>query len=497
MRKKYFKIEYLKFSDKMFDESEIELVKENQIYESNFINVIIGSNGVGKTQLLRVVAKIFMELEEYKKNNKLNRRDDYIKKYEVRYYIEGELFQILKQGSNIKIFKVHSKENNEEIGAEELILPNKILVNSFLISDKFLFSKNDNKSIYKYLGVREASVLTNTTAIAKRVVSNIIEGSNNKDFIKGLGTALEFIEVEKHIKLSYKLNLRKIIFTGELTQNQFINIFNKKLEGRKTEPFWKKVFIELLNKKDELNEIVKVINSIAKSANKKGYMDYDIDLVDISLNEKLKVELEYMTKLNSLDILATPVLMLKNKFSYTFNEGSSGETHILFLITNILSEIDNNSLLLIDEPEISLHPSWIIKFTTLLTNILNEYKGCHVIIATHSHFILSDLEKKNSGIIILKKNKECVEINSCISNTYGWSAENILYEVFGVPSCRNLYLTSEVQEILNVITRGEDKDISEGVNKLKSIYPNLSFSDPIRIVIQEVLKKVGVEVESI
>lgn len=497
MKNKYFKIEYLKLSDKMFNNSKIELVRENQFNESNFINVVIGSNGVGKTQLLRAVAKIFMELEEYKKSNKLNKRDDYIKKYEVSYHIEGESFEILKEGNKIEIFKLISHEKKEEIEAENLVLPNKVLVNSFLISDKFLFSKNNNKSIYKYLGVREASVLTNTTAIAKRVVGNIILGSNDKDFIKGLGTALDYIEVEKHIKLSYKLNLRKLIFTGELTPNQFINIFNKKLEGRKTEPFWKKVFIELLNNKEELNEIVKVINSIAKGANKKGYKDYDIDLVDISLNEKLKFELEYMTKLNSLDILATPVLMLKNKFSYTFNEGSSGETHILFLITNILSEIDNNSLLLIDEPEISLHPSWIIKFTTLLTNILNEYKGCHVIIATHSHFILSDLEKKNSGIIILKKNKESVEIDSHTSNTYGWSAENILYEVFGVPSCRNLYLTSEVQEILKVITRGEDKNISEGIKKLKSIYPNLSFSDPIRVVIQEMLKKVGEEVESI
>lgn len=497
MRNKYFKIMYLKFSDRMFENAEIQLVNDNQSNEENFINVIIGSNGVGKTQLLRVLANIFMELEQYKKSNKLNTRETSVKKYEIKYYMNGELFHVQKQGSSVSIFKINAKEETVKIIPEELFLPYKVLVNSFLISDKFVFRKNDDESIYKYLGVREASVLTNTTAIAKSVVSNIISKSNDKEFIKGLGKALDFIEVEKYIKLSYKLNLKTTIFTGELTTNQFVNIFNDKLKRRKTEPFWKKVFAELLDNRQELENVVNIINYISTKADNKGYIDYDINLVDISLNEKIKVELEYMTKLNSLDILATPVLMLKNKFSYTFNEGSSGETHILFLITNILSELDNNSLLLIDEPEISLHPSWLIKFTTLLINILNEYKGCHVIIATHSHFILSDLEKRNSQIIILKKNQGILEIESRVGNTYGWSAENILYDVFGVPSCRNLYLTSDVQEILNVITRGGDKDISEGINKLKNLYPNLSVSDPIRIVIKEILKKVGVEVESI
>ncbi|MEG3093172.1 AAA family ATPase [Sphingomonas sp. PB1R3] len=62
---------------------------------------------------------------------------------------------------------------------------------------------------------------------------------------------------------------------------------------------------------------------------------------------------------------------------------SSGEQHQLVLFFELLFEIDENSLILIDEPELSLHVSWQKKFISDLKKIINLNKF-DTILATHS-----------------------------------------------------------------------------------------------------------------
>src|SRR5690606_30362129 len=62
---------------------------------------------------------------------------------------------------------------------------------------------------------------------------------------------------------------------------------------------------------------------------------------------------------------------------------SSGEQHQLVLFFELLFQINKNSLLLIDEPGISLHVAWQQKFTTDVLNII-ELNRFDVVLATHS-----------------------------------------------------------------------------------------------------------------
>ena len=62
---------------------------------------------------------------------------------------------------------------------------------------------------------------------------------------------------------------------------------------------------------------------------------------------------------------------------------SSGEQHQLVLFFELLFEIEEDSLILIDEPELSLHVSWQKKFISDLKKIIKLNKF-DVIIATHS-----------------------------------------------------------------------------------------------------------------
>jgi len=68
---------------------------------------------------------------------------------------------------------------------------------------------------------------------------------------------------------------------------------------------------------------------------------------------------------------------------------SSGEQHELVLFYQLLFNTEPNSLLLIDEPEISLHISWQNEFINDLTQVI-QLNNLSAIIATHSPDIINN-----------------------------------------------------------------------------------------------------------
>jgi predicted ATP-binding protein involved in virulence len=119
-------------------------------------------------------------------------------------------------------------------------------------------------------------------------------------------------------------------------------------------------------------------------------------------------------KLSVFDDIAAKIDLLKhivnNRFSYKkvsidkekgfvfrTDEGqplnpahlSSGEQHMLVLFSELLFRVESNSLVMIDEPEISLHVSWQKQFLRDLQSV-TELASFDVLIATHSPQIISD-----------------------------------------------------------------------------------------------------------
>ena len=70
-------------------------------------------------------------------------------------------------------------------------------------------------------------------------------------------------------------------------------------------------------------------------------------------------------------------------------ELSSGEQHELVLIYELLFKVASGSLILIDEPELSLHVAWQKKFISDIQKIL-KLKKMTFVIATHSPQIIND-----------------------------------------------------------------------------------------------------------
>ncbi len=83
---------------------------------------------------------------------------------------------------------------------------------------------------------------------------------------------------------------------------------------------------------------------------------------------------------------AETIVIKKKGFQYSEAFAGSGESRLILLVDKILS-VKNNSLLLIDEPEISLHPEAIHRFKEFLIKE-TLVKKLQVVVTTHSsHFI--------------------------------------------------------------------------------------------------------------
>ena len=72
---------------------------------------------------------------------------------------------------------------------------------------------------------------------------------------------------------------------------------------------------------------------------------------------------------------------------------SSGQSILIFVFTEIIANIDRDTLLLIDEPETHLHPNAIAKFIRVFYKLLEEFDS-YAVIATHSPIIVQEVPSK-------------------------------------------------------------------------------------------------------
>lgn len=123
------------------------------------------------------------------------------------------------------------------------------------------------------------------------------------------------------------------------------------------------------------------------------------------------------TKYNSVKTVDNhkEVYFQKGEKIIPIDQLSSGEKQIVFrggfLLKNI--QVHKGHIVLIDEPEISLHPNWqkqILGYYKKLFTDNNGQQMSQLFIATHSPFILDSNYRYNDKAIILKNNNNKIEI---------------------------------------------------------------------------------------
>ena len=138
---------------------------------------------------------------------------------------------------------------------------------------------------------------------------------------------------------------------------------------------------------------------------------------------------------------------------FDINELSSGEKQ-LFLRTLAIKMLNpENSIILIDEPELSLHPKWQQRIVDVYRKI---GKNNQIIIATHSPHILGSVKKEN--IMLLDKDddgKIVVKTGNELYNSYGQPTDRVLKDIMGLESTRNPKVFKLLEEAGELVDKNE------------------------------------------
>ena len=148
-----------------------------------------------------------------------------------------------------------------------------------------------------------------------------------------------------------------------------------------------------------------------------------------------------LTRLCNLDKnqFNRPVFKSANGGLVTIDKLSDGEKQLYGRVITLMMLGLENSIILIDEPEIALHPAWQQKIMQIYNRI---GKNNQFIVATHSPQVIVSVRYKNR--IFLHKNSGKIDVVHCNQPPSGLDVNSILSEVMGAdprpPELLKLYM---------------------------------------------------------
>lgn len=186
------------------------------------------------------------------------------------------------------------------------------------------------------------------------------------------------------------------------------------------------------------------------------------------------------TELRNLKIISRIEVFLKKKENtISMLEASSGELALITSIVYLSTVITESTIILIDEPENSLHPKWQKEYAKILLDIFYLYQP-KIIIATHSPLVVNGAELfikdpkiyKADGFSFKIQNKEPLNV------------EELLFRFFDINTPQNRFLSDRIVRLLNLLAyeKMSFQEFEDNINRIE-----LNSYDPKQI---EVLRSV-------
>lgn len=422
---------------------------------SNYFSLIIGNNGTGKSRLLCSIAKLFK--------------------------------QIYKDKNSTKLFG--SKANFNTV-------PNKVIALTNSLSDHFPLDSSFKKyrsvyerynraddfirnlykdSRYIYLGPRSRNNFFSNKTSINRALDIFFEYYSESEISGYYRHVFDYLDFEPILKLQYRIPYlfkqskhisKEFLFTNTRTPMSITGQINE-VDETKTQliDLYGQELADFFNNTefspDGYREIL--INFSAKNTkryteDKQQYNNNIAEYRILNILRKLNIVRSYEVKVYK-----------KGGFEFSFGEASSGEANILSTLLALLPLLEDNCMVLIDEPEISLHPIWQAKYIELLNNIFKHFHGCHIIIASHSHLLVTDLPPDRSTVITLQN--------------------DILLNVFGLPTSRNYYLSQVLSKGLELLADHSrpNSELNAVRRQIEEYFPLMKDNDPLKSIAEIII----------
>jgi predicted ATP-binding protein involved in virulence len=363
------------------------------------LSIVYGINGIGKTMMFKILDSLF------------NLDISNLSEYPFR--------QLVLTYENESILNVQNIDKKLQISFEE---NGKI--------ETFLNSNGNNSNTAFAIKLFNAKVLLNLPF--KNIISQ---------------TSIFFIETQRLIKFQQETNIKgKILKTGiensvDQYSNEIANIIKTKIKERDKlsndlqQSLHKRILgndIQTDFSIEQLTEASLNIEKRVEELKQVGLLE-GIQMDNFKVTDNIEAVKRAILSVNIQDIQKTlaifddlypkfqkfieilnerrlsfkKIAITDNGFVFTNDNGkilnvsdlSSGEQHELVLLYLLLFKIPENSLILIDEPEISLHITWQKAFLEDMKDII-KLRNFDIVVATHSPAIINgnwDLTIKLDG----------------------------------------------------------------------------------------------------
>ena len=440
-------------------------------------SVLIGTNGAGKSTMMREIVEFFIDLHACV--NVKEQRSSYTNKGRlkgVRYHIDGAECEIIRMEKTY-FARIDGYFRN----LKDLRLPS-IVACHFGAFDKLptqrVNGSQHNKfdaSCYKYVGAHVNGSMISSSAIAFRLLFALSEQMDGRQR-KNIRSILSFIGYENKITLSYTLAKKKSDKAASILIDERVS---KDKEYEKLS-------------KQEKGAISSQLLSYYKIKTTSGQTqhEYEIDFDKDSVSKGAYDDLQKIYKLKQCELVTSAnVIFHREGCDISSEDMSSGEFAILTTVLSIsAAAVEEHTLVLLDEPELSLHPNWQMRLIDNLDMALHN-KVCHLLIATHSHMVVSDLPVKRSFVSQIEKENGNLKSTAIVECTYGWSAEEVLLKVFKTATDRNRYFGERIGKLLEKMGNNTIKpeDVAEELKELQEISMHLSDIDPMKTVLNTIV----------
>ncbi|MCG6400681.1 ATP-binding protein [Vibrio fluvialis] len=427
-------------------------------YQENTFTVIVGKNGVGKSRLLSSMVSEFVIHE----------------RVPSRYEILGD---------------IHPIDRNEGLVIAVSTSP----FDKFKMPPKNRFKDSIVSTNYRYIGMRSggpygASAISLISSATKGILDRFLR-NESYDRLRDVFNTLGFLpEVQLIFKPNFSskryIRIDEISYSKSHVGVEWFDDLGIEVNSR---------IMENLNEinANDVYKIRKAIANLGELFISEKAISIDLDFAHgeaFSINKAIFHNLGFLESINILlnfNLIRLMDLKL-HKAEYgdmSLRRASSGEQCMLVMMLGIAGHICDNSLIFIDEPEISLHPKWQEEFMSLLVRTFSKYRACQFFIATHSPQIVSRLKGNNCFVTSLTKN----EIYSS-SHFYERSSDFQLAELFDAPGSRNEYITRLAFALLSKVKSKKNVQESEmkELARLLELCNSISHDDPIFDLIKSV-----------
>jgi len=338
------------------------------------INVLIGPNGVGKSQLLQQIVKSWLRTVDDASDIGFAERPNFNQVVVVS-YSPFELFPV-----DTAAFDTAEFETDKD-------------------------ARRDN-NVYKYFGLRGRKKLltdskrgSNTVTLSRdfpkaNAAQSLLACLSDDQKYGGIKEWSNKVKTMEHVlKRAISFDCTAVVVDSAVDTNEFFTDI-----GLLDQPFVDEKFAD----EDNQQTIVR-------------YLPISSDRID---------ELKVLAIKKHLEDLSGVAFLKDGKPIHL----SSGQRLFSYIVINILGVIRRNSLILVDEPELFLHPNLEIAFIRMLKSILTAFDS-KALVATHSLVTVREIPR--NCVHVLENTDDGIMVKTPPFETFGGDVQRISSYIFG------------------------------------------------------------------